>query len=86
MKNKIRNSNINTPLTCIWNPPQFFSSKKILKSTVISLELLDLLDELIYKIKCAFKLIFVFWIEKMFIHEILKTITNETTVCTTVLI
>lgn len=86
MKNKIRNFNINILLTCIWNFLQFFSFKKILKSIVILLELLDLFDELIYKIKCVFKLIFVFWIEKMFIYEIFKIIINEIIVCIIVLI
>lgn len=86
MKNKIRNFNINILLICIWNFLQFFSFKKILKSIVILLELLDLFDELIYKIKCVFKLIFVFWIEKMFIYEIFKIIINEIIVCIIVLI
>lgn len=53
---------------------------------MILLELLDLFDELIYKIKCVFKLIFVFWIEKMFIYEIFKIIINEIIVCIIVLI
>lgn len=86
MKNKIRNFNINILLICIWNFLQFFSFKKILKSIVILLELLDLFDELIYKIKCVFKLILVFWIEKMFIYEIFKIIINEIIVCIIVLI